>query len=107
MALDADVLAAIRAHIGTAEPPSDEDLEAAYERLGSVPAVALEVVRGRLAELRSRPAVLRVDGDHSEDWTAIIKSLAEQENALTVSAEVAAAGGTVKVARLARAGRAR
>lgn len=103
MALDADILAAIRDHIGTAEPPTDQELEAAYERLGSVEAVALGVVRSRLADMRARPAVLRVDGDHSEDWTGNLKALADQEAAL----EQMVPAGSVHVAKLTRVGRSR
>lgn len=107
MALTALQLAAVRAHIGSAEPPTDVELEAAYERLGTAEAVALEVIRGRLANMRARPAVLKVDGDHSEDWTKNLDLLTKQEASLAALADVAAGTGSVQVARLTRVGRSR
>lgn len=107
MALTAAQLASVRAHIGTGQPPTDDDLEAAFERLGTPEAVALEVIRGRLADMRARPAVLRVDGDHSEDWTKNLDLLTKQEASLAAAADVAAGSGSVQVARLTRAGRSR
>lgn len=108
MALGADDLAAIRAHIGTGEPPTDAELDAAWSRLGQVEAVALEVVRSRLADLRARPTELSVDGDYTERWTGTIAALERQEARL-VSAVIAGSGqsGIVKVARLTRGGRSR
>ena len=69
-------LAQVRAIIGSTEPPSDADLAAAYGRLGSVDAVALEVVEGRYANLIAGPAKWSVEGDFSVDNTETIKRLA-------------------------------
>lgn len=63
-------LALVRSHVGPA-PPSDDDLNDAYDRLGSVAAVALEVLRTRLGALTAGPAVLSIAGQMSVDsrWT--------------------------------------
>lgn len=104
--MTADELAAIREHIGSDEPPSDADLDVLWERLGSVEAVALSVLRSRHAEMLARPAKLDVDDDHTEDWTKNLDVLSKKISSLgTVVAS--AGGGTVSVARLQRGGRRR
>lgn len=104
--MTADELAAIREHIGTADPPSDDDLDVLWERLGTVEAVALAVLRGRLADMQARPAVLKVDGDHSEDWTKNLDLLTKKIG--TLGSVVASQGdGSVSVTRLRRVGRCR
>ena len=108
MAFAATDLPAIRAHIGTTAPPSDQDLAQSFARLGSVEAVALEVVRGRLADMLARPAELSVDGDYSEKWTRTIELLTAKEAELAaVVARADGSGGVVQVARLTRSGRSR
>lgn len=105
-----DDLAAVRAHIGTAEPPTDDELDVAWDRLQSVEAVALEVVRGRLAGLRSRPTIFTVEGDYTENWVGTIKALTDQEAALasaTGGGVAAPDGDTLKVLALRRTGRTR
>ena len=69
-------LAAIRALIGSKTPPTDADLTLAFDRLGSVNAVALEVLEGRYADLISSPAKWAVEADFSVDNTETIKHLA-------------------------------
>ena len=91
MALDPAVLAAIRGHIGSAEPPTEADLEVAYNRLGSAERVALEVIEGRLADMASRPASLTVQGDGTEDWSANLRVLGDKAKDLRKL--VAPAGG--------------
>ena len=65
----------IRSHIGITVPPSDAALTAAYARLGSVEAVAAEILRQRRAELLANPLKFSLDGDYSEDRTENVKAL--------------------------------
>lgn len=88
-----DELAAIRSHIGTRQPPRDVDLAAAFARLGTVEAVALEVVRGRLADMRARPAKFQADGDFAEDFTANLAALERQEASLATAVATGGAAG--------------
>lgn len=100
-------LAAVRAHVGTAAPPSDLDLDDAWGRLASVEAVALEVIRTRLAALRSRPTIFTVEGDYTENWTGTIKALTDQEASLAAAAAPTvpgASGGALRVLSMRRAG---
>lgn len=103
MALDADDLAAIREHVGST--PSDEDLGTQWDRLGTVEAVALSVLRARLADMLASPASLRVDGDYAEDHSANIRALEKQIARLELA--VPGSPGEVKVAHLTRSGRSR
>lgn len=76
------IIIAIRALIGSATPPTDDDLYDIYERLGTVDAVALEVMRGRYADALAGPAKWSVEGDFSIDNTAVIAALSKQVAAL-------------------------
>ena len=60
MALTAAVTAWLKGELGSATDLAD--LEVRYARLGIARAVALEVVRERLAALRSQPATVNVTG---------------------------------------------
>lgn len=75
-------IAAIRIEIGSAEPPTDDDLYETFDRLGDVKAVATEVLRARLGELLSGPAQFSVSGQYSENNTANIEALRQQVNEL-------------------------
>lgn len=66
MAFDADVLAEIEEWAGT--ELSGEDYEVDYGRLGSAHAVALKVLRRRLANLLNTPGSIRVEGDFAQDY---------------------------------------
>lgn len=67
MALTPADLEYIRSEIGTAEPPDDSDLNAIFDRVGSVTGVAAEVIRKRLADaLNEGPASFSAD-DYSEN----------------------------------------
>lgn len=68
-------VAAIRGHIGHQSPPTDAELAIALARLGSVDAVALEVLDGRYAEMISAPAKWSVAGDFDLDNTVSISAL--------------------------------
>lgn len=76
MPLTADDLAEVRKLVGSATPPTDADLDAIYDRLGTVADVALEVLQGRYADLLAGPAKYSVEGDFSVDATANLKALA-------------------------------
>jgi hypothetical protein len=107
--LTPDQTVELRSIIGIEEPPDDTDLEFAYDRLQSIPAVALEVQRGRLADLRSRPSSLTIDGDRTENWSGTIASLERQVAELSseVVQERHPSTGMVGVSRFQRAGRVR
>jgi hypothetical protein len=107
VAADANTLAAIRDHVGHEEPPTDVELSQAWDRLATVEAVALSVVRQRLAALRARPARLSVDGDYTEDFADTIRALERQEAALVAAVAAGGRTGVVTVSRLTRAGRSR
>lgn len=77
-----DQLRALRNEIGDMEPPEDWQLEEAYDRLGSVDAVALEVLRKRLREFEADPAKMSLDGIYTHDSTENIKSLSAAVAAL-------------------------
>jgi hypothetical protein len=101
----ADELAELRSLIGTTSPPTDSDLDGIYDRVGSVRATALEVLRGRLADMRARPAEFRAEGDFSEKWSADqLKGLEADVAALAVTVEGA---DSVVVGRIVRGGRCR
>ena len=62
--LTADELAFIRGLIGTSEPPTNADLELAYDRLLTPELVAAEVIQSRLMG----PQKVALDGDITVDW---------------------------------------
>lgn len=84
MALDTNVQAWLLAQLG--ETTSVTDLETRYTRLGSARAVALEVLRGRLAALIQQPATVNVTGAVAVGFAENIKAL-ERQIALLVSGE--------------------
>lgn len=98
-------IAAIRAHIGTDQPPADEELEVAWHRLGSVEKVAHEVLSTRLADLLSRPAVFTSTGDYTEDWGPIITALEKRVAALAGAASGGGPVGSMTVHTLSRSDR--
>lgn len=101
MAASADELAAIRAWVGST--PDDTAVNAKWDRLLSVEAVALEILRGRRADYEASPASLSVSGEFSMGVGDNIKSLTADIAAL----ELAVASGSpvgVASARLRRVG---
>lgn len=56
-------LAWVRSQAGATTPPSDADLDASYDLLGSREAVALGVLEGRLAALTSSPSTVKIAND--------------------------------------------
>ncbi|MFG2276675.1 hypothetical protein ACGFNY_43825 [Streptomyces chartreusis] len=84
MALDTTVQAWLLAQLG--ETTNTTDLETRYARLGTARAVALEVLRGRLAALIQQPASVNVTGAVAVTFTENIKAL-ERQIALLESGE--------------------
>lgn len=84
MALDTNVQAWLLAQLG--ETTNVTDLETRYARLGSARAVALEVLRGRLAALIQQPASVNVSGAVAVTFAENIKAL-ERQIALLASGE--------------------
>jgi hypothetical protein len=80
MALDTAVQAWLLAQLG--ETTSTSDLETRYARLGTARAVALEVLRGRLAALIQQPATVNVSGVVGLGTAENIKALERQIAAL-------------------------
>jgi hypothetical protein len=107
--LSAGDLSVVRSHVGSTSPPTDADLHAAYDRLGSPEAVALEVLRGRLADMLANPTKFTADGDFTESYEANIKALQAQIATLEKVVPDTAGGamGLLTTSRMVRAGRAR
>jgi hypothetical protein len=78
--VDAAVRAWLISQLGTTTDLPD--LELRYTRLGTARAVALEVVRERLAALRSQPSAVQVSSVVSVNYTANIASYERQITAL-------------------------
>ncbi len=105
MAFEADDLAAIRDHVGT--EPSDEDVQTAWERLGTVEAVAVSVLRRRLADMLARPLELAVDGDYRESFAKNVDALRAKVRELEGAVASGVVPGVVVVTHLTRSGRSR
>ncbi len=80
MALTADVTAWLKGELGTTTDLAD--LETRYTRLGTARAVALEVLRERLAALRAQPSTVNVSGVVSVTFSENIKAYERQIAAL-------------------------
>jgi Asp-tRNA(Asn)/Glu-tRNA(Gln) amidotransferase A subunit family amidase len=95
-------LAELRSIVG--DEPDDNTLSEAFDRLESVAAVALEVQRTKLANLRAQPAGLTIDGDRTENWRDNIASLERQvaELGRDVSIEKHPSSAAVTVTRFER-----
>lgn len=110
MPLDAGVTAAIRSWVGS-DPtnPTDVDLEGRYGRLGTVEAVALEVLRQRLSDMVREPARFDVAGDAGWSYESNLTELRRQIAELTtlVGAAAGTGAGVLSVSRMVRAGRRR
>ena len=111
MALAAGVLEDIRQWVGS--NPADSVLETKYLRLGTVEAVALQVLRARLADMVADPARFQVDGDASwsfeRNMSELRKSITQLE-ALTpppTDPEVSMPSAEMQVGRIVRSGRER
>jgi hypothetical protein len=78
--MDVDVRAWLLAQLGTATDQAD--LETRYTRLGTARAVALEVLRERLAALRQQPSTVNVSSVVGVSFTENIKAYERQIAAL-------------------------
>lgn len=109
--LTEDQITYIRSEIGSETPPTDDDLDDAYARLGTIPEVIAEVLRGRLADMIADsgsltiPGAIALGGPSSE----AIKALAARVNRAETAAEAADSGtlpeiGVGRVVRVDRVG---
>lgn len=80
MALTPAVTAWLKGELGSTVDLAD--LETRYLRLGTARAVALEVLRERLADLRNQPATVSLSGVVSVGFAENIKALERQIAAL-------------------------
>ena len=80
MALTPAVTAWLKGELGTTVDLAD--LEVRYTRLGTARAVALEVLRERLAALRAQPSTVNVSGVVSVAFTENIRAYERQIAAL-------------------------
>ena len=78
--MDTAVREWLLAQLGAATPLAD--LEARYARLGTARAVALEVLRSRLAALIQQPTTINVSGAVAVGFAENIKALERQITAL-------------------------
>lgn len=78
--MDTAVRAWLLAELGAATDAAD--LETRYARLGTGRAVAIEVIRGRLADLRSQPSTVSVSSVVSVSIAENIKAYERQLAAL-------------------------
>lgn len=78
--MDTAVRAWLLAQLGDTTPVAD--LETRYTRLGSARAVALEVLRGRLAALLQQPSTVNVSGAVAVGFSENIKAYERQIAAL-------------------------
>jgi len=74
--MDVDVRAWLLAQLGTSSDLTD--LETRYTRLGTARAVALEVLRERLAALRQQPSTVNVSSVVGVSFTENIKAYERQ-----------------------------
>lgn len=103
MALSEVDLAYLRSELGS--DLDEPDLQARYDRLGSTPAVAAEVVQERLATRLSGPSAFSLPGVYSESTNdATIKALQEQaarlQGVLDTTAGVGVGGRIVRPDRV-------
>ena len=80
MALTPAVTAWLKGELGSTVDLAD--LEARYLRLGTARAVALEVLRERLADLRAQPSTVNVSGVVAVSFVENIKALERQIESL-------------------------
>lgn len=104
MALTTAQLLEVRRSIGADTPPTDDDLNALYDELGTVELVAYQVLSERLAAMRAKPAEVVYDGDMTERWGKNIEAMER-----TVAGLAHAAGGpaAITTGQLVRKGRRR
>lgn len=75
-------LAEVRQRIGSAEPPTDAELEEWWEDLQSVDKVVLRALEGRFSALLAKPAKYTIEGDSSFDYSANLAALQKEVQGL-------------------------
>lgn len=95
MPLDEADLATVRSEIGVAEPPTDEQLHAIYDEVGTVAGTALRIVGERLAAMEATPRVSSAGEsvDFSSNMAALLKKQTRLRGEVVV--ELAAQRGQV------------
>lgn len=76
--MDAVRRAYVRARIGPATPPTDDDLDAMFVQTGLAAAVAIDVLEERLARVLDDPSSYNVSGVYQEDYTSTITGLRDK-----------------------------
>ncbi len=85
------------------DPPSDSDLDARFDALGTWQAVAHEAALKRLNEMLQDPGSWSAGGDYSESWSSNIegmrKTVAELAEMIPVGSEGSLGFGTAQIVR--------
>lgn len=94
----------VRAEIGREDPPSDFAIEDMLTHHGgSVAAVALEVLKGRLADLLGEPASYSIEGivsvNNSETISVLREKIGALESRVAVETRTNAGVGTGRLIR--------
>lgn len=95
----------VRRWVGSAPP--DADLDANFDRLGTVRAVIEEILQTRLADFTRAPATFAIPGEYSQsvgDNIDALQDLLASLNDADLSTEVSSAAPAPRVRRLVRAG---
>jgi hypothetical protein len=99
MALTAGEIIAIRREVGA--EPDDTALNLAYDRLGSIGLVALEILETRYADLVSSPAQFTVFGEYGQNTSQNLIDMRMQlerlRSGVTDTSGVLAGGVTIYV----------
>lgn len=103
MGMTATDLSRVRSWVGA--QPDDAELVLRFERLGTVEAVAQEILRERRANLLLDPAKMSIDGDASWDWTKNLELLNESLGHLDAIVGSGGTVGQVQIGSLVRKGR--
>lgn len=78
MALTADELATVRVEISDATPPTDADLDAIHDRVLTVKATILAVLKKRLAAYIADPGQFIIPGEYGQNTAKNIEALERQ-----------------------------
>lgn len=107
MALTAAETAYLQSELGSGVDLAD--MQVRYDRLGSAKAVALEVIRQRLADALQAPTSFSIPGVYQETTTGNVSALQEQLKRVATEADVdgdgipdSGASGVLQVQKLRR-----
>lgn len=108
MAITADDLVLLREWVPWS-PPTDAEVSARFDTLGSWQSVALGYTRRRLSEMLANPSSFSVGGEYSESWTGNISALSANVKLLEgmIPMDESAPGAGFSSAQLVRPGRSR